>query len=75
MTADGFPGLPQRQPAPLPAGWTPPRWEPPDPRILARVHAALTALAESSSHHGTTRERSLRDEQRYRAEHHEEHDG
>jgi hypothetical protein len=75
MTASGFPGLPHRQPAPLPGGWTPPRWEPPDPRILARVHAALSALAGSSSHLDTIQERPLRDEQRYRAEHQEEHDG
>ena len=74
MTASGFPGLPRRQPA-LPAGWTPPRWEPPDQRILARVHVALTALTDSSSHPDTTQEGPLPNEQRYRAERHEEHDG
>jgi len=73
MTANGFPGLSQRQLTPLPAGWTPPRWEPPDPRILARVHAALNALADSSSNPDITQERPLSNEQRYRAEHHEEH--
>ena len=47
------PGLPQRQPTPLPVGWAPPRWEPPDPYILARVHTALAALANSSTHPDT----------------------
>ena len=75
MTADCFLGLPQRQPTPLPAGWTPPRWEPPDPRILARVHAALTALADSGSHPDTTQEGPFGNEQRYRAEDYEEYDG
>jgi len=51
------PGLPQRQPAPLPAGWAPPRSEPPDPGTLARVHTALTALADPSTHPDTARER------------------
>jgi hypothetical protein len=50
------PGLPERQPAPL-AGWTPPRWEPPDPCTLARVHAALTALADPGSHPGAAQDR------------------
>jgi anti-sigma regulatory factor (Ser/Thr protein kinase) len=68
------PGLPQRQPAPLPAGWAPPRWEPPDPCTLARVHTALTVLADSSTHPDAVQERS-RNEQRYQAEHREEHDG
>jgi anti-sigma regulatory factor (Ser/Thr protein kinase) len=44
------PDLPQRQAAQLPAGWAPPRWEPPDPCTLARVHTALTAVADSSTH-------------------------
>jgi anti-sigma regulatory factor (Ser/Thr protein kinase) len=68
------PGLPQRQPAPLPADWAPPRRKPPDLRTLTRVHAALTALADSSIHPDTARERS-RHEQRYQAEHREDHDG
>lgn len=68
------PALPQRQPAPLPVGCAPPRWEPPDPCTLARVHTALAALADSSTHPDTARERS-RNEQRYQAEHREEHDG
>jgi anti-sigma regulatory factor (Ser/Thr protein kinase) len=41
------PGLPRRRPAPRPAGWAPPRWEPPDPCTMARVHSALTAVADS----------------------------
>lgn len=53
------PGLPQRQPAPLPAGWAPPRGEPPAPGTLARVHAALTALADSGIHPDAARERPL----------------
>ena len=74
MTVNGFSGLPERQSGPLPVGWSPPHWEPPDPRILARVHAALAALADSSSHPGTTPEKVVRNEQQYRAEHPEERD-
>jgi hypothetical protein len=68
------PGLPERQPAPLPAGWAPPRREPPDLCTLARVHAALTALADPGSHPDATQDRP-RTEARYRAGGHEEHGG
>jgi hypothetical protein len=57
MTTSRCPGMPERQGASLPAGWAPRRWEPLDPCTLARVHAALTALADSSSHPDTARER------------------
>jgi hypothetical protein len=51
------PGLPQRRPSPLPAGWVPPRWAPPDPCTLARVHAALTTVTDSGTCPDITQER------------------